>query len=83
MGWWPTSPEYADFPREPKSGRGLEIRVQRAHSTAKGTAKNCIANVGSPGGHGSRRQTMCSKLARQAMARGWLNGKPLKRKGAI
>lgn len=75
MGWWPTSPDYADFPR-PAKVTGNFIHVKRGHMSKKGNPKN-PQKVGDPGPNKPR--TMYSRLVANARAMGWVNGQRIRR----
>lgn len=77
-GWYPVSPDYAMFPREPRQHQGNVIHGQRAHETAKGTPRKKLPNVGTAGPVRPRHYT--SLLAAHAKARGFINGKPIPKK---
>lgn len=57
---------------------GLIVRGKRSHATMKGCRHFPIPNVGMQGGFGSFRTTIYKKLASNALAMGWLDGKRLR-----
>lgn len=71
MGFYPSSPEYLNFP-QPLKEVGKMIKGKRAHSSMRGTRKH----PGQSSGVATMRRprTIWKLLSEQAALKGWHNG---------